>query len=157
MSQPGWRNARVILQSMTGNTGASTAMIDVGSLGLLNRYCLLQKFIPNVLQGEKRVIIAGGKVVGQHGRRLPPGDHRSNLTQGGSLCEANLSAPEEELCSEIGNRLIRSGVGSIGIDLAFPYVLEFNIVNPGGIYEILELTGIDYTSVALDYILASRL
>lgn len=152
---PGDSNARSILQSMTGNATAHSEITHGSLLGLQRKYSLLQQYLPEVALGEKRVVIAGGRVITQHGRRLADGDHRSNLTQGGRLIAAGLSEDEYRLCSALGVRLRQWGVNFIGLDLAYPYVLEFNIVNPGGLYDAHLVTGVDHTQAAIDAILTS--
>lgn len=153
--QPGDSNARVILQSMTGNVMTRGEITNATLIGLQNKYCILQKYIPQVAQGEKRVLLAGGEVIAQHGRKLAFGDHRSNLTHGGQLVQADLTVEEMRLCSYIASALCRYGVNFIGIDISYPYILEFNIVNPGGVYDILEVTGIDYNGIIIDRIFSS--
>ncbi len=150
--EPSGRNARTILESMTGNTATSAEIADANLLGLQNRYCILQKYALEAARGEKGVLIAGGMVLTQYGRYPAAGEHRSNFTQGGRLVPATLTPVEHELCTELGQRLHTHGVNYASIDLAYPHVLEFNIVNPGGIYDILQLTGTDYTPVAIDHI-----
>ncbi len=119
-------NARVILQNMTGNGGGA--------------FCIMQRYIPEIVSGEKRVLIAGGSVVGQY-RRVAQDDHRTNLHQGAlpSMCE--LDAREAELCARLGQYLNGVGAYFAGVDLVYPYVLEVNVLSPGGILTILELTG----------------
>lgn len=153
--QPGDTNAQVILQSMTGNVTTSTEINNANIIGLQNKYCILQEYIPQVAEGEKRVIIAGGAVIAQHGRRLALEDHRSNLTHGGKLIRADLTPKEMQLCSHIASTLFQYGVNFIGIDMSYPYILEFNIINPGGVYDILEVTGIDYNDIIISRILSA--
>jgi glutathione synthase len=151
--EPDGNNAKAILQSMTGNTEASGAVTDRSYLGFQNRYAVLQGFIPQVRAGEKRVVLAGGRVLTQHGRLPSSNDHRSNMTQGGTPVAADLDAREMELCGGIAQRLSAHGVNFVGVDLAYPYVLEFNIVNPGGLQRVQALTGVDHTPGAIDLIL----
>ena len=81
------QNTAVILDSLTGEDK--------------DQYCLLQRYVEEIEQGEKRVLFAGGKVVGQYLRR-PTRDHRTNIMQGASaeLCE--LTAEEADYCEKIG-------------------------------------------------------
>lgn len=152
------KNTKVILQSMTGNATANQAIVnDVNLIGIKNKYAVLQEYIPEVKKGEKRVILAGGKVIGSHGRSLAPNDHRSNITQGGDFFESELTAEENELCGYLARKLLDFGVGYVGIDMSYPYILEFNMVNPGGIDDIYELTGIDITKDVITSIIQSRL
>ncbi len=131
-------NARAILQSMTGNDNS--------------RYCLLQRHVPEIAQGEKRVLIAGGTVVGQYLRRSAQ-DHRTNLAQGASSEPCTLTPDETALCNRLGLWLRARGVSFAGVDLVYPYVLECNVLSPGGIRTIRELTGIDLAADVLQGIL----
>lgn len=121
-------NARAILQSMTGH-GAG-------------RYCLLQEYIPAIRQGEKRVLLAGGRIMGQYLRRSA-GDHRTNLAQGAAAEPCSLTSDEIALCERLAPWLAERGVAFAGIDLVYPYIIECNVLSPGGIRTIRELTGAD--------------
>lgn len=131
---PGDTNARAILQNMTGNGEG--------------RYCLLQQYIPQIRQGEVRVLIAGGKVVGQYLRKAGQ-DHRTNLAQGATCEQYSLTQDESALCDRLGPWLLERGVSFVGIDLVYPYVIEFNVLSPGGIRTIRELTGSDLSDAVL--------
>ena len=133
-------NARAILQSMTGYDG--------------KRYCLLQRFLPEVAKGEKRVLLAGGRVIGQYAKKAGI-DHRGNLHQEAeaSLCE--LTAEELAACERVGEYLLEKGVYFTGLDLAWPYLVEWNVLNPGGIGTIDRLGGGDLAKTAISHVLAS--
>ncbi|MEC2346816.1 hypothetical protein P9H28_22350 [Paenibacillus barengoltzii] len=155
---PKGENTKVILQSMTGNALATQVIVnDTNLIGIKNKYAVLQEYIPEVKRGEKRVIIAGGKVIGSHGRSLAPDDHRSNITQGGSFFQSELNAEEQRLCDIVAKRLLDVGVGYVGLDISYPYVLEFNMVNPGGIDDIFEWTGVDITKDVIQSIIHAKL
>lgn len=144
---PGSSNNRVLLQSMTGNTG-TTELLTRGSLmGLRNRYCALQEYVPHT--EEKRVILAGGLPVAQQTHRLATDEHRGNIAHRAFLGDAELSPEEEKLCVRIGERLLAHGIRFAGIDLAYPHVFEANLVNPGGLDERLALGLPDRTSDVL--------
>ncbi|GFM36810.1 hypothetical protein DSM19430T_14940 [Desulfovibrio psychrotolerans] len=131
-------NARAILQSMTGHgTG---------------RYCLLQQYVPQIRQGEVRVLLAGGRVVGQYRRRAAQ-DHRTNLAQGAVSEPCELTPEERALCDRLGTWLLERGVVFAGVDLAYPYIIECNVLSPGGIATIAELTGHDLSGTVLRGIL----
>lgn len=151
-------NNRALLQSMTGNTKPATDPTVTDNLsGLQNKYAVLQKFAPEVQHGEKRVIIAGGEIIVVHGRSPTDGEHRSNLANGGQPYETNLTPQELQMCSQLAQRLLDNGVGYIGLDISYPYVLEFNLIEPGGLYRMLVLTGKNYTPRAIECIMASRI
>ncbi len=132
-------NARVILGTMTGHGEG--------------RYCLLQRWVPEIASGEKRVLIAGGKPVAQYLRHAQT-DHRTNVLAGAQAEACELTAEERAYCEQIGQFLIEMGASYVGLDLAFPWVIEFNVINPGGLSTLWELEGKDYAAdilAALDY------
>lgn len=136
-------NVRTILQCLTGNTVAQ-GELDCGGLGGFKaEYAILQKFIPEVREGEKRVIVACGKAVAWHGRQAPPYDHRSNMTQGGKPVAVDLHSNEIQLVESIGLKLMAHGINFVGIDMAFPYIVELNLGFPGGLYDSKLTSGRD--------------
>jgi glutathione synthase len=144
-------NARALLQSMTGNSPSSGAH---GSLtNTRNQYCVLQRYSAGIVRGEKRIILAGGRVLGQHGRIAVRGEHRSNMAQGGKIYPVDLTKDEAELAALVAERLAEHGVLFAGMDLCFPHVVELNLVNPGGLDDVLALTGRDLYDDALACIL----
>ncbi|MEE9253724.1 MAG: hypothetical protein V3U43_02205, partial [Pseudomonadales bacterium] len=94
-------------------------------------YCLLQRYLPEAAD-EKRIVIAGARVVGQY-RRLRGPDHRGNLATGGQAVDCALSADDENLITALRPFLERWGVGYCAIDVAGKWLLEINIANPGGL------------------------
>ncbi|MDI3387675.1 hypothetical protein QIS99_15920 [Streptomyces sp. B-S-A8] len=135
--KPGDSNNRVLLQSMTGNTGVTELLTKGSLMGLRRRYCALQEYVPHT--EEKRVILVGGRPVAQQAHRLAPDEHRGNTTHRASCSETELTDDEWQLCEQVGERLMRHGIRFAGIDLAHPYVFEANLVNPGGLDERLTL------------------
>jgi glutathione synthase len=128
-------NARVILETLCGPDK--------------DRYTLLQRYVAEIEQGEKRVLFAGGKPVGQY-RRIAREDHRTNIMQGASIETCELTSQEADYCIKLGAFLKDFGAGFVGLDLAYPWVIEFNVINPGGLLTIEELTGHDLTATILD-------
>ena len=124
--KPGDTNARALLQSMTGYAG--------------HKYCILQKYVPEIEAGEKRVLLAAGQVVGQYKRLASANDHRTNIHQGATAELCALTHAETELCKKIGQHFADLGCYFIGLDLVYPYILEFNVLNPGGLGTIKQLT-----------------
>jgi glutathione synthase len=131
-------NTKAILQSMTGNDGS--------------QFCLIQKYINEIQDGEKRVLFANGEVVGQYLRHNPT-DHRTNLAQGGLAELCDLTRPESILCARVGEFLRRAGAYYAAIDMAYPYVIEVNVVNPGGLKTLQSLQKINLSDVVLNHIL----
>ncbi|UPJ76772.1 RimK family alpha-L-glutamate ligase [Bradyrhizobium sp. 187] len=147
-------NVRTILQCLTGNTVAQSEM-DYGGLGGFKaEYAILQKFIPEVVQGEKRIIVVCGKVVAWHGRQADPNDHRSNLTQGGKAIPVDLNSNEMKLAELIGKKLMAHGINFGAMDMAYPYVIEFDLGFPGGFYDGKRVSGVDRSDQAVELIIA---
>ena len=101
-------------------------------------YCLLQRYVPQVEDGEKRVLIAGGHVIGAYLRR-PNAAGITNLAAGGSAEICQLSTVEASACVELAATLARRGVNYAGIDLVYPWLIEINVANPGGLATLVEL------------------
>lgn len=131
-------NARVILESMCGPDE--------------DNYCLLQRYVEEIRHGEKRVLLAAGKPVGQY-LRTAVRDHRTNLEQGAKFEAVELSAEEYAYCERIGGLLKGYGAEFVGMDLAYPWVIEFNVVNPGGILTLAELGSTDVASQVIRQVL----
>lgn len=136
--QPSDANGRAILQTLTSQ----------------GRYALLQEYVPEAAEGEMRVLFAAGKLQGQY-QRLPGPDHRANLEQGGKARAGQLSPSQLAKCQKLGTWLKKQGAWFCGVDMAGDWILECNVVNPGGLASIDALTGIDCSEAAVTDILAA--
>ena len=87
--------------------------------------------------------------MGQY-KRLATGDHRTNLLRGAKTEACDLTPDETAYCNQIGVWLRRIGANYVGIDMVYPWVIEFNVVNPGGLMTIEDLTGKDLAPKILD-------
>ena len=148
-------NARAILQSMTGNAVSKYEIYSPMVLGNVKKYCLLQKYVQQAERDEKRVVIAGGEVIGSYGKILNTSDHRSNRIQGSTQFLCDLSKAESDLSIQVAKNLADKGILFAAIDLAYPYVFEINMVNPGGVQALSRLSGQDYAAIAIHKILAA--
>ncbi|MFJ8670119.1 hypothetical protein [Streptomyces sp. NPDC093600] len=95
----------------------------------------MQEYVPHA--EEKRVILAAGRPVAQQAHLLATDEHRGDTAHRAHCSDTFLSADERRLCEHIGKQLLRHGTRFADIDLACPYVFEFNVVNPGGLDERL--------------------
>jgi glutathione synthase len=134
---PGNTNNRALVQSLTGNTMASAEMTDPGLIGLQAQYAVLQEHIPHA--AEKRIVVSSGDVVAAQEKTLNADDHRGNMTQHATMRLSEPTAAEHELASAVARRLLDHGIRFAGLDVAYPYVFEVNLVNPGGLVERKEL------------------
>jgi glutathione synthase len=104
---------------------------------------MVQRYLPEVRHGDKRIILVEGEPVGAVNRVPPDGEARANLPVGGRAEKTTLTEREREICSEIGPTLREQGLVFVGIDVIGDYITEINVTSPTGIQEIAQLDGID--------------
>ena len=97
---------------------------------------MMQKFIPEVVEGDKRIIIVAGKPYGSINRIPIGGDFRSNLALGGKPEKSELSDKEIEICEELSIELNKEGLFFVGIDVINGMLSEINVTSPTGLREI---------------------
>ena len=102
---------------------------------------IVQRYLPAVRQGDKRIILIDGKAVGVINRVPAEGGARSNMHVGGVAVKEKLSKRDIELCEIIGPELARLGLLFVGIDVIGDYLTEINVTSPTGIQEINRLSG----------------
>lgn len=146
-------NARVILQSMTGNAQIKREMRFPDTIGLADTYCVMQHYVAETLLREKRVLFCGGHFLGAYRRIHAAHEHRAHRMHGAQQIPVSLEPEEDALCHMVARNLLQHGVHFVGLDVAFPYILECNLVNPGGIRTLSHLTGKDYAAAAVDHLL----
>ena len=104
---------------------------------------VIQKFLPAVAKGDKRIILVDGEAKGVI-NRVPTGDDiRSNMVRGGSAKETDLTERERAICSTIGPELRKRGLLFVGIDVIDGYLTEINVTSPTGIRAVKRLGGPD--------------
>jgi hypothetical protein len=113
---------------------------------------MVQRYLPEVRQGDKRVILVDGEPVGAVNRVPSAGEARSNLHVGGTAEATELTARDREICAIIGPELRRRGLLFVGIDVIGDYLTEINVTSPTGIREIQRLTGTDIAAMTWDAI-----
>ena len=102
---------------------------------------MMQSFLPEVLEGDKRILLINGKPLGAINRRPKNGDFRSNLALGGKPEATSLTEREKEICAEIAPSLISQGLFFVGIDVIGGFLSEINVTSPTGIREMERLLG----------------
>ncbi len=101
---------------------------------------MMQKFLPKVIEGDKRILLVNGEALGAINRLPKDGDFRSNLALGGKAEATVLSRREKEICEELGSALKREGLFFVGIDVIGGMLSEINVTSPTGIREVEKLT-----------------
>lgn len=102
---------------------------------------IIQKYLPEVRGGDKRVILVDGNAVGAINRIPPEGEVRSNMHVGGTPVKARLTKRDEEICRVIGPILSERGLLFVGIDVIGNYMTEINVTSPTGIQECSRFDG----------------
>ncbi|HEY0646940.1 glutathione synthase [Phenylobacterium sp.] len=117
---------------------------------------IVQKFLPSVVKGDKRILLVDGEPVGAINRVPKKGQIRSNLAVGGKAEPIELSARDREICAAIGPELKARGLIFVGIDVIGDYLTEINVTSPTGAVALKRFTGIDATDVMWGRIEALR-
>ena len=113
---------------------------------------VVQKFLPAVKRGDKRIILVDGEFAGAINRVPAPDDLRSNMVRGGTPKETALTAREREICRTIGPALRARGLLFVGIDVIDGFLTEINVTSPTGIRAIQNLGGPDVAAMIWDVI-----
>ncbi len=156
----------VILKPLYGNGGAGVFKLAQGDGNLaslhelfsgINREPLImQKFLPDVSQGDKRVILVDGEPVGAINRVPAAGETRSNMHVGGKPEPIGLSERDREICARIGPLLREKGQIFVGIDVIGQWLTEINVTSPTGLQELEAFDNVNVTSKIWEAIEAKR-
>ena len=131
-------NANVIFETLT----------DDGS-----RYTMAQSYIPEIADGDKRIILIDGQTPEYSLARIPhASDNCGNLVMGAQAEARQLTERDRWICSQVGPELSRRGVLFAGLDVIGDYLTEINVTSPTGIREIAKLTGTDVARELFDRI-----
>ncbi len=147
------RHGDVILKPLYGNGGAGVFRLDQNDRNLSSLYelftgfsrepLIVQKFLPAVAKGDKRVILVDGEPVGAINRVPAEGETRSNMHVGGRPEKVALTARDHEICAAIGPLLREKGQVFVGIDVIGDWLTEINVTSPTGIQELERFDGIN--------------
>ncbi len=97
---------------------------------------MVQRYLPEVREGDKRIILVDGEPVGAINRVPPPGEARANMHAGARPEKSELTTRDQEICEAIGPALVERGLIFVGIDIIGGYLTEINVTSPTGIQEI---------------------
>ena len=117
---------------------------------------VVQKFLPAVKDGDKRIILVDGEFAGAVNRVPAPDDLRSNMVRGGVPKATDLTDREREICARLGPALRERGLLFVGIDVIDGFLTEINVTSPTGIRAIKNLGGPDIAAMIWDAIEAKR-
>jgi glutathione synthase len=156
----------IILKPIYGNGGAGVFHIGPDDENLNSLLDLLaqtvreplmvQRYIPEIREGDKRIVLIEGEPGGAVNRIPPPGDARANLHVGGRAQKATLSRRDLEICEALGPVLRQQGLLFVGIDVIGEWLTEINVTSPTGLQEIDRFDGVCLEARIWDAIEARR-
>jgi glutathione synthase len=152
----------IIVKPLFGNGGSGVFHIgpdDENLNALLELFTqlyrepiIVQRYLPEVRAGDKRIILIDGVAAGALNRVPPAGEARSNMHVGGKPMKATMTAREREICEAIGPVLRERGLVFVGIDVIGDYMTEINVTSPTGIQEIGRFDGTNLAAKIWDAI-----
>jgi glutathione synthase len=112
---------------------------------------MTQRYIPEIRDGDKRVLLIAGKPVPYALARIPqPGETRGNLAAGGTGVARPLTARDREIAEALGPELNAAGLTLVGLDVIGDYLTEINVTSPTCFQEIMQQTGCNVAGIMLD-------
>ncbi|MGN6100682.1 MAG: glutathione synthase [Devosia sp.] len=155
-------HGNIIVNPLYGNGGAGVFFIEEGSHNLVSLLELfeqafrepfmIQRYLPEVRQGDKRIILVDGEAIAGLNRVPSEGEARANMHVGGRAVLSPFTQREREICAEIGPRLRELDLIFVGIDVIGGYLTEINVTSPTGIREIKRFGGPDIAPMIWDAI-----
>ncbi|HEY0958333.1 MAG TPA: glutathione synthase, partial [Novosphingobium sp.] len=144
----------LVVKPLHGNGGKAVFRVpaDGSNLGALTELFgqvwpepfMVQPFLPEVSEGDKRIVLVDGEFAGAINRKPGAGEFRSNLAVGGYAEATSLTAREEEICAAMGPELKARGLVFVGIDvIGGKWLTEINVTSPTGIVAIDRFNGSD--------------
>jgi glutathione synthase len=156
----------IVMKPLYGHGGGAVFRITRDDLNFGSLYDMfavtfreqwvVQKFLPNIKHGDKRIILVDGEFAGAVNRVPAADDLRSNMVRGGSPAATDLTPREAEICKRIGPALRERGLLFVGIDVIDGALTEINVTSPTGIRAIKNLGGPDIAALIWDKIERKR-
>ena len=159
-------HGEIVMKPLYGNGGAAVfktgakdpnfgSLFDLFST-LFREPWVVQRFLPAVVKGDKRIILVDGEPLGGVNRVPAENDIRSNMVRGGAAETTQLTPREKEICDRIGPTLKERGLLFVGIDVIDGHLTEINVTSPTGLRAIKRLGGPDLSKAIWDRIEAKR-
>jgi glutathione synthase len=160
------QHGAVVMKPLHGHGGAAVfrvmpqdmnfgSLFDMFSVTFKEQW-VIQRFLPEVKHGDKRIILVDGEFAGAVNRVPAADDLRSNMVRGGAAAATELSDREREICATLGPALRERGLLFVGIDVIDGNLTEINVTSPTGIRAIQRLNGPDVAAKVWDVIEAKR-
>ena len=156
------KHGDIVMKPLHGHGGAAVFALKAGDVNFGSLYDMfaatfrepwvVQKFLPAVKEGDKRIILVDGAFAGAVNRVPQADDLRSNMVRGGAAQATDLTARERAICERLGPALRVRGLLFTGIDVIDGYLTEINVTSPTGIRAIKRLGGPDIAAMIWDRI-----
>ncbi len=160
------QHGAVVMKPLHGHGGAAVFRVlpqDMNFGSLFDMFSVtfrepwvIQRFLPEVKHGDKRIILVDGEFAGAVNRVPAADDLRSNMVRGGAARATELSPREREICTRLGPALRQRGLLFVGIDVIDGFLTEINVTSPTGIRAVARLGGPDIAAKIWDAIEARR-
>ena len=155
----------IVIKPLDGMGGASIFRLAQGELNVNviietltrhgERFAMAQRYIPEIVNGDKRILLLDGEPVPHALARVPAkGDLRGNLAAGAKGVGAKLSERDRWICAQVGPELKRRGLLFVGLDVIGDYLTEINVTSPTCIRELDALYGLDIAGSLMDLVAA---
>lgn len=156
------QHPHTIVKPLFGNGGAGVFYLKPDDenlssllenlLGASREQLMVQAYIPEIRQGDKRIILVDGEPIGAINRIPADGEARANLHVGGRAAKVELTEREREICAALGPVLRQRGLLFVGIDVIGDYLTEINVTSPTGLQELQRFDGTDGPALIWDAI-----
>ena len=154
-------NKDTVIKPLDGMGGASIFRVKANDPNLnviletitdhFTEKVMIQEFIPEITEGDKRILIVDGKPMSASIARVPAeGELRGNLAAGASAVAKSLSDRDLWICEEVGPSLVEKGLLLVGLDIIGDYLTEINVTSPTCFKEYKELCDIDVAKIFIE-------
>ncbi|MFS4468238.1 glutathione synthase [Maribacter sp. 2210JD10-5] len=157
---------KMILKPLNGFGGSGVILIEKAAMSSIkslldfyitnadgtSNYVILQEYIEGADQGDVRILLLNGEVIGAMKRVPGTDDHRSNVSAGGSVQKHSLTKQERALCKQIGPKLVKDGLYFVGIDVIGGKLVEVNVMSPGGVTYMNKVYKTKIQSKVVDFV-----
>lgn len=144
----------------SGGTGVFVAKIGDRNLNAIletatdngTKRIIAQKYIPEVRNGDKRIILLNGEAIGATARVPKSDEHRANIHVGGECVRYRLNERDKEIVSIVGPELRKRGLHFVGLDVLGDWLTEINVTSPTGVQEIDRLDNTCLEALVIDFV-----
>ncbi len=156
-------HGRAVIKPWDGNGGRGIFVLEAGDRNLNSiletstlgghEHVMVQRYLPEITEGDKRIILVDGVPKGAFLRVPPADDHRGNMHAGASVVACELNARDQEICDALAPYLRDNGLIFTGIDVIGRCLTEVNVTSPTGLQECTHLYGSDLGADIVDAVL----